>query len=205
VGGTVTVPWGAGKFASGAEYGLEHIVSSNLGDHTRSHWSVQAEPTWNVTEKMSAGAVARLDDYSTFGEEWTGSLLFKRGLAEGEEVYVSLGRLIRVPTFTELYYSDPTTAGDSQLKPETAYSVEPGWPSASARPERRGGGFIRQEHDTIEFTKMTPSDPKFVARNISEAFTVGVNFTADGMPTGISAMTCAMPIRTRISTTGSHL
>lgn len=175
-GGTVTVPWGSGKLASGAEYGLEHIVSSNLGDHTRSHWSAQVEPSWNVTEKMSAGAVVRLDDYSTFREEWTGSLLFKRGLAEGEEVYISLGRLMRVPTFTELYYSDPTTAGDSSLKPETAYSVEPGWRKRLGNGlSVEAGGFVRQEFDTIEFTKMSSADPKFVARNISEAFTVGVN------------------------------
>ncbi|MDD5019891.1 MAG: TonB-dependent receptor [Candidatus Omnitrophica bacterium] len=174
--GTLTVPRETGSFAAGAEYGTEHIVSSNLGDHTRSHWSLSAEPSWDLSEKTSFGAVVRMDDYSTFKEEVTGSAMLKSALNPGEDIYASFGRLMRIPTFTELYYSDPTTAGNSGLRPETAYSFESGWNKRL----RDGllvnlGGFIRQEFDTIDFTKESPSDPKFTARNISEALTFGVN------------------------------
>lgn len=175
-GGTLTFPFASGKFASGAEYGQEHIVSGNLGDHTRSRWAFLAEPSWDCTESTSLGAVMRVDDYSTFKQEGTGSVLVKTALAAGEEVFASLGRLIRIPTFTELYYSDPTTAGNSNLKPETAYSFESGWTKRLRDSFVLNlGGFIRREFDTIDFTKETPADPKFVARNIDEAFTVGVN------------------------------
>ena len=40
--------------------------------------------------------------------------------------YGNLGSTYRIPTFTDLYYSDRTTMGNSGLKPEEAYSSEAG-------------------------------------------------------------------------------
>ena len=160
----------------GADYGEESMVSDSLGKHFRSHWDIYLSPTFEISEKTKLITTLRQDDYSTFNGEWTGSASLKHILNESMNGFVSLGRTIRVPTFTELYYSDPTTAGDPDLKPEHAYHLEAGLDKKIRKNvEVSCSFFVRQEYDTIDFTKMTPADAKFIARNISHATTHGLN------------------------------
>jgi vitamin B12 transporter len=175
-GGRLSVPSPAGDLGGGADYGEERILSNNLGKHIRGHWDVYLDPTFEGLPGSSLSLALRMDDYTTFNEEFTGSILYKHLFEDKSSVYGTFGRMVRVPTFTELYYSDPTTAGDPNLKPENALGFESGWQKAM----RCGldisfSFFVRQEHDTIDFTKLAPTDAKFIARNISEAMTFGTN------------------------------
>lgn len=172
-------PFGRHLLGLTAAYGEESIHSNNLGSHARGHWSFLVDPTYRLDETMTLGAVLRLDRYTTFGEELSGSVSWQKLLSQANKVYCVLGRTIRVPTFTELYYSDPTTSSDPGLKPEHAISFETGW---SGKPRENVGlefsFFIRQEYDTIDFTKLTSADTRFAPRNISEALTQGINLFA---------------------------
>lgn len=176
LGNRLAVPFAQGEFGLGADYGEERITSNNLGKHIRSRWDVYLNPVFELSPRRTLNFVLRCDDYSTFGEELTGSVSLKHNLDDKSDVYAALGRTIRIPTFTELYYSDPTTAGDLNLKPEQAYHLEAGG-NRQLREDLNFSFsfFVRQEYDTIDFTKLAPSDPKFIARNISEAFTCGLN------------------------------
>jgi iron complex outermembrane receptor protein len=160
----------------GADYGEESMVSDKMGKHFRSHWDIYLSPMFEINEKTTLKVTMRQDDYSSINGEWTGSASLKHILSESMDGFVSLGRTIRVPTFTELYYSDPTTAGDPDLKPEHAYHLEAGLnKKIKDNVDVSGSFFVRQEYDTIDFTKMTPLDAKFIARNISQATTHGLN------------------------------
>jgi vitamin B12 transporter len=173
-GGVVTYSWDELTLPVAADYGEEIITSSNLGDHRRGHWDLVADPTYRWADDSSLNLTLRLDDYTTFGEEVTGSVSYKRVLDEAQDVYATFGRTMRVPTFTELYYSDPTTVGDPDLKPEHALNFETGWGRRFSEKVRTSlSFFVRQEDDTIDYTKLTPADPRFVARNISQSIAFG--------------------------------
>lgn len=175
-GGILSFPSEKVDFVVGADYEEESIVSNNLGKHTRGHWDFYLDPTYAWAEGSSVNLTVRVDDYTTFPEEFTGSLSLTHEFTEESRVWASAGRTIRVPTFTELYYSDPTTAGDPNLKPEKAWGFEAGGRAGLRQDlDMTGSFFLRQENDTIDFTKRTPADAKFIARNISRAFSYGLN------------------------------
>ena len=176
-GGRFEFPHDGLKLSTGADYGEDRISSNNLGKHNRQHWDMYADSLWQFSDSLNAQVSLRVDDYSTFKEELTGSVLLKRLFSDASDIYATFGRSIRIPTFTELYYSDPTTGSDPDLKPEQALSLECGWNKKFF--ENLNGSFsffVRQEYDTIDFVKNTPSDPKFIAANISEGSTQGLNF-----------------------------
>ena len=175
-GSRLSVPFGKNDLGLGADYGQEHIRSNNLGSHIRGHWDAYLDPTFELSASTSLNLTARVDSYTTFDEEWTGALSLKHIIDERNDVYATIGRTIRVPTFTELYYSDPTTAGDANLKPESALNLETGLGRKFSDALKGSlSFFVRSEKDTIDYTKLTAADPKFIARNIAKATTQGIN------------------------------
>ncbi|OIO35396.1 MAG: hypothetical protein AUJ74_06545 [Candidatus Omnitrophica bacterium CG1_02_44_16] len=175
-GGRLSAPFGKNDLGLGADYGQEHIISNNLGRHTRGRWDAYLDPTFELSASTSLNLTARVDSYTTFDEEFTGALSLKHIIDEKNDVYAAFGRAIRVPTFTELYYSDPTTTGDANLKPESALNFETGWGRKISETLKGSFSFfVRSESDTIDYTKITIADPKFIARNIAKATTNGIN------------------------------
>lgn len=176
-GGRFEFPYETVKLATGADYGEDRITSNNLGNHNRQHWDTYLDSTFKLSDALNAQASLRVDDYSTFKEEVTGSVLIKRLFSDASDLYAVFGRSVRIPTFTELYYSDPYTGSDPNLKPEQALNLECGW-NKKLLPSLDGSFsfFVRQEYDTIDFVKTDPSPSvKFIATNISEATTEGLN------------------------------
>ena len=176
VGAVLTVPFTKGDLVFGADFGEEKIQSNNLGKHVRDHWNVYLDPSFALGPWTTLNTAVRIDDYTTFKEEVTGSVSLKHSFNEKSDSYVVMGRNIRIPTFTELYYSDSTTAGNPDLKPEQAYNFEAGYHrKLSEKLDATISFFYRHENDTIDYTKLTSLDPKFIARNISMADTLGLN------------------------------
>lgn len=177
-GGRFEFPYDGWKLSAGADYGQDRISSNNLGKHNRQHWDVYADSLWKFSDCLNGQLSLRVDDYSTFKEEITGSVLLKRIFSDASDLYATFGRSIRIPTFTELYYSDPYTGSDPDLKPEQALNLECGWNKKFS--ESLDGSlsfFVRQEYDAIDFVTTDPSPSAvFIATNISEATTCGINF-----------------------------
>lgn len=175
-GGVLRIPHAKGDFVFGADVGEERIASNNLGKHARGHWDAYIDPSLEIGSYSTLNLALRIDDYMTFKEEVTGSFSLKHLISEESDCSVTVGRTIRVPTFTELYYSDPTTAGDAALKPEQAYNAQAAY-HRNFRKDLEGtfSFFVRQEYDTIDFTKLAVVDPRFIARNISDAAVFGLN------------------------------
>jgi len=175
-GATLTRRFDAWSLPVGFDYGEERMTSRNLGKHNRGHWDVYLDPRFTLDERTVFNMTVRLDSYTTFGEEVTGGATLTHEYADHADVYLSMGRTMRVPTFTELYYSDPTTTGNSALKPEHAFNLEVGWhKTVTPDIDVTLSFFGRREEDTVDFTKLTPADARFVARNISKATAWGLN------------------------------
>ena len=163
-----------GRIGLGLEYGEEHIKSTNLGKHNRNHKSIFMDNSKDLTSVLSLGLSARADDYDDFGQAYAGSLNFRYKLSKKNQLHFGISRSIRIPTFHELYYHDPTTIGNSRLSEEESFNFQAG---LDYKKERKSWGitfFLRQEEDFIDWIKRTPTQAKWKAENITEAEVFGI-------------------------------
>ena len=108
---------------------------------TKQRWSLSVGAREEI---FSGGARA------VFSPELAGSL----HVAAHLKLRASGGYGFRIPTYTDLYYSDPSTLGNPNLKPESAWSSDGGadW-APSAKLTLSATGFFSKQHDTIDYVK----------------------------------------------------
>jgi len=106
-------------------------------------------------QRWSLSAGAREEIFSgggrgVFSPELAGSLRVAKTL----KLRASGGYGFRIPTYTDLYYSDPSTLGNPNLKPESAWSGDVGadW-APSTKLTLSATGFYSQQHDTIDYVR----------------------------------------------------
>lgn len=182
----------------GLEADGDSIRSNNLGIHARNrgagYLDLDLRPAakrWSLSagareEVFSGGALA------VFSPQLAGSLR----VANGVRLRASGGYGFRIPTYTDLYYSDPTTVGNPNLKPESAWSGNAGvdW-EASRKLMVSVGGFYSQQHDTIDYVRAVSTEP-WHAANLSGLHFAGAEGTLTWIPTGTQSV--------RLSWTGLH-
>ena len=170
---------------AGLEANGDSIASNNLGVHARNRGSgyldVDLRPAkrpWNVSlgarEEVFSGGIDPV-----FAPQLAGSMR----LVHQVKLRASSGYGFRIPTYTDLYYSDPSTTGNANLKPESAWLVDGGvdW-SPSARFFVSGTGFYTRQHNAIDYVRATASD-KWHATNLSGLRFAGVEASATWVPT----------------------
>jgi len=163
-----------GKIGCGLEYGQERIISTNLGKHGRNHKSVFMDENKDLTPRFSFGLSGRWDDFAGFDSIYTGALNLKFRLTEKGEFSLGMGKNIRIPSFTELYYSDPTTSGNPNLCAEKALNYQCGYSYKEGRLSAGITFFLRQEKDLLDWIKRTPGQAKWQIENITEAQVKGI-------------------------------
>lgn len=144
----------------GVEADGDSIESNNLGLHARNRGAGYvdldlrpAKSRWNLSsglreEIFSGGAQTALSPHLA------GSLR----LTDKLKLRASGGYGFRIPTYTDLYYSDPTTIGNSKLKPESAWSGDGGvdW-ALSQHFSFSATGFYSRQHDAIDYVRASPA------------------------------------------------
>ncbi|MDD5561555.1 MAG: TonB-dependent receptor [Candidatus Omnitrophica bacterium] len=165
-----------GKFGLGAEWGNERLASTNLGSHLRERKSVFLDNSFSLGSKLDIGSCLRWEDFSGFGRVYTGSLNARFKLTFDMAFNLGISRNMRVPSFTELYYSDSTTIGNDNLVSEKAWNYEAGF---EYRQEDFLTGlslFLRQEKDMIDWVKPDPASASWQARNFTRDNVFGVEY-----------------------------
>jgi iron complex outermembrane receptor protein len=165
-----------GKTGLGFEWGQEKIISSNMGKHTRDHKSVFLDNSVSIGQRWDLGLSFRLDDFSDFNAEYTGSLSAKFKLTNESAFNFGVSRNIRAPSFTELYYSDSTTIGNADLAAENAWNYQVGF---EYKEEGFFSGlaiFLRQEKEMIDWVR-SDSTQKWQARNFTRDNVFGVEYS----------------------------
>jgi iron complex outermembrane receptor protein len=159
-------------------YGLDAdgdaIDSNNLGHHARNRSAGYVNLDLRSIRRFSFSLGAREEVFSGGLAEFTPTLAGALWVRDGLRFRASAGRAFRLPTYTDLYYSDPASLGNPFLKPESAWSFEAG-------PEWNPGGriyvdltlFYRREHDDIDYVKYALTDP-WQATNISKVTFTGI-------------------------------
>jgi iron complex outermembrane receptor protein len=130
------------------------VTSYALGIHARNRGAGYIDLDWNPPAKrwnLSAGAREEIFSggaKTVFSPQLAGSFRVTNAL----KLRASGGYGFRIPTYTDLYYSDPATLGNPRLKPESAWSGNVGadW-VASTRLTVSATGFDSRQHDTIDY------------------------------------------------------
>jgi iron complex outermembrane receptor protein len=141
----------------GLESDGDSIHSNNLGLHARNRGAgyvdLDLRPSksrWNLSaglrEELFSGGLQ-----SALAPHLAGSLRLTNQL----KLRASGGYGFRLPTYTDLYYSDPATIGNPNLKPESAWSGEAGadW-APSSRFSLSATGFYNRQHNTIDYLRV---------------------------------------------------
>jgi iron complex outermembrane receptor protein len=159
-------------------YGLEEdtdsIHSNNLGIHGRNRGAGYVDLDLRKQQRGTLSIGAREEILSggqaVFSPSLAGSLLVRPSI----KLRASAGNGYRLPTFTDLYYSDPTTTGNANLKPEYGWNFDGG---ADWFPTPRSLAsvtvFYDRQHDTIDYVRANPSD-KWMASNLTHVRFTGV-------------------------------
>lgn len=158
----------------GGEGGGDWIRSSNLGDRTVARESGFAEMQWHPTATVTIVPSARVDHYSRFGTATSPSVSAGWWATPTLKVRGSVGRAFRVPTFTELYYTDPNHQASGALEPERSLGTEagidylpaPGWLA-------RATVFGRRDSDVIDWVRPSAT-VKWNTTNVRRVQTNGI-------------------------------
>lgn len=165
--------------ASGLEENTDRIDSTNLGQHGRNRGAGYAALEWLVPARGSLSLGGREEVFDGGASVFSPMLSATHWLSPAITLHGSIGHGFRIPTYLDLYYSDPATLGNPNLKPESAWNFEGGlnWypkPDIAATTTV----FYSRQHDTIDYTRASPADP-WKASNLS-----GVRFT--GVETSVA-------------------
>ena len=164
-----------GKVGLGVEYGSERIKSTNLGKRNRIHRSIFIDDSNDVTEYFSYGGTLRWDNFDGFDKVVTGSANTKYYFLKNHALTFGISHTMRVPSFTELYYNDPTTVGDDHLSAEQSINYQAGYEGRIEKSSFGATFFVRQEDEVIDWVKRTPSQARWQVENITQADVIGID------------------------------
>ena len=166
-----------GQSGIGIDFANVNIASNNLGDRSRFMTTLFAEHRFLLSNgRLDITPGVAVTNYTDFGTQFFPGLDIGFALKETLWLYVNAGYTYRIPTFTDLYYSDPTTLGNEDLKPEEALSQEVGFRWTKNNWEWTAAVFLRQAENLIDYIR--PSEEgRFEATNIREVNTHGIDLT----------------------------
>lgn len=143
-----------------------------LGSHLRRRGSasVEIDDNGGRFRWQAGGRVDARNDYST-RLSGTGAVSFD--LTEVLTARSSIGNLYRIPTFTDLYYQDPSNLGNPDLKPEEGWTWDVGLDLNRGPWDGHVSYFERYEENRIEWAR-PEGDPIWQVLNISEGTVRGV-------------------------------
>lgn len=93
-------------------------------------------------------------------------------------IYGNVGYTYRIPTYTDLFYSDPVTEGNPDLEPEEAFAQELGIKYVTPKFTASVAIFNRDAENLIDYIRPNVTDGIFTATNIAEVNTKGMEFDA---------------------------
>jgi len=168
-----------GRMGFGLEYGQEKITSTNLGKHSRNHESIFFDQNKEFTPWISLDLSGRYDHYDSFDKSYTGTAGLKYKIIQKGTLHFDISRSIRVPSFTELYYSDRFNLGDAGLEPEKAINYQLGLDYHNKELSLGGLVFLRQDKNLIDWVKTSALQAKWQAENISGSDVLGFEGNLD--------------------------
>ena len=191
--------WVGGRTAFGAEFRNEDLVSGNLGEplHTpvhihgtdrdytlglnRTNMSFHLEHNILLRQfTLSAGFIAVKNTWNEMPFKVYPGIDMSYRLGNHWKVYASYNSSLRMPSFTELYYSVGGHKADKYLKPEELHAVEGGVKYLSRAVTASASVFHHHSRNMIDWILDTSvTDPVWESVNHTKVNTMGVETACD--------------------------
>ena len=169
-----------GTTTFGGEFAEDEIVSTNIGDHTRTKGGFFAEQVIEPLKNFSSSFGIFAYNYSGIGWKFWPSIDAAYHLSDQAKIYGSIGRAFRMPTFTDLYYVSPANIGNPNLIYEETTNYELGFSFLESFIDAGMSVFLNDGHNLIDWVRNTDSAP-WTVQNVANVKTYGVelNTTVD--------------------------
>jgi iron complex outermembrane receptor protein len=154
-----------GQLHYGAEYYDESIDSNNLGIHARNHEAVYASWDTRALRRFSFNLGVRDDIYDGLSNQVSPTASAGYWISGKLKARASASRAFRLPSYTDLYYSDPSTLGNPNLRPEKSWNYEGGLDYFAGRRFKASATvFQRRDTDLIDYV-LDPQTNVYQATN----------------------------------------
>ena len=163
----------SGVTGFGIDLSTVNISSNNLGEHDRNTVSAYIDHTFKLfDEKLVVSPGISASYFSDMSFHSFPGIDLGYNLNSSFKLYSNIGKTYRIPTYTDLYYSDRTTIGNENLNPESATSTELGFKYDTSNLKITGALFNREAKNIIDYVKENEND-LWSAVNIGSLKTTG--------------------------------
>ena len=163
----------------GVDISRVFISSNNLGKRNRTMANLFLEHRFKFADgKIDITPGVAVTYFSDFKFHAFPGLDIGFKLSDNLKAYGNLGVTYRIPTYTDLYYNDRTTIGNSNLKPEEAFAQEIGLKFNSGRFTSSVAIFNRDADNLIDFIRPDVTS-KYEATNIAKVNTKGFELNTE--------------------------
>ena len=161
----------------GIDLSNSSISSNNLGDHNRFTTSLYADYTFKTKDnKLSFSPGLSISNFSDMSTHFFPGIDVGFDVNEKINLYANYGKTYRIPTYTDLYYSDRNTIGNPDLNPEHAITNEIGIKYSNENIDVSSSFFTRKSSNIIDYVKQSEQD-KWEATNIRNLDTNGFDLS----------------------------
>ncbi|HLT53027.1 MAG TPA: TonB-dependent receptor [Flavobacteriaceae bacterium] len=168
--------WGTTGF--GIDLAQVYLSSNNLGDRNRFMTNMFVEHQLKfLNNKLDITPGVAVTYFSDFKFHAFPGMDVGYTINDHFKVYGNVGYTYRIPTYTDLFYSDPTTLGNENLDPEEAIAEELGLKYSGKSITATVAFFNRDSRKLIDFVKENESD-LWEATNIRDLNTQGFEANA---------------------------
>lgn len=157
----------------GVDMAKVYLSSNNLGNRNRFMTTLFLEHLFKLAnDKLDITPGVAVTYFSDFKFHAFPGIDIGYKLNDQLKAYGNIGYTYRIPTYTDLYYSDPTTLGDENLDPEEAIAQELGLKFFANNFSASVAFFNRDANKLIDYVKENEDD-LWQATNIRKLNTKG--------------------------------
>jgi vitamin B12 transporter len=168
-----------GTTGLGVDLAKVYLSSNNLGNRERFMGTFFMEHRFLLFKaKLDITPGFAANYYTDFDGNFFPGIDIGYQISSHFRTYANVGKTYRIPTYTDLFYSDPTTLGNENLKQEEALSEEIGFVFTKNWFDFTASFFNRDAKNLIDYTKEEETD-KFQANNIRKLNTKGFELAAN--------------------------
>jgi vitamin B12 transporter len=150
----------------GVDVAKVYLSSNNLGQRHRFMTTLFLEHLFKLAdEKLDITPGIAVNYFSDFKFHAFPGIDLGYRLNDNLKAYGNIGYTYRIPTYTDLYYSDPTSVGDENLNPEEAIAEELGLKYNTSNFSASLAFFNRDSNNLIDYVKENETD-RWQATNI---------------------------------------
>ena len=147
------------RLSYGAEGYRDTINSTNLGNRKRDRGAAYGNLDVRALKRFSFSAGAREEIFTGGNHRLSPSAAGGFWFNSHVKLHAAASSAFRLPTFTDLYYSDPANLGNPNLRPETAWTYEGGVQISGSRSTADFVVFYRRDNNNIDYVRENAASP----------------------------------------------